>query len=350
MGNLLAYSGITTKIRAMQRSLITPEQFKELASLDSISEAVTYLKKLPGYESILSGYDEENFHREEIEKLLTTTIYHDFTKIYRFSNVNQRKYLNLYFKRYEIITLKTCLRMVFDHRDVVLDLTLFKDFFDRHSKIDITKLSESASIDDFVNNLKGCEYYSPLSKLEHIEHPTLFDYEMALDLYYFSTIWKTKNKILKKQELKIITDDQGCKFDLLNILWIYRAKFFFHMNNADIYAIIIPISYKLKKEDIVHLVDTAGTEEFMGYLKNTYYAKHYKYLRDESDEDYSIQAFYAAIRENLHKTHAQRYPYSIAIINSYLFNKEHEVDTLTTVLEAISYHVALDDIDNYIVK
>ena len=35
MGNLLEYSGIVTKIRAMKAKLLTPKQFEEIASLDS---------------------------------------------------------------------------------------------------------------------------------------------------------------------------------------------------------------------------------------------------------------------------------------------------------------------------
>lgn len=49
MGNLLAYSGITTKVRAMQSHLITADQFRQMAALDSVSEAVDYLKRQPAY-------------------------------------------------------------------------------------------------------------------------------------------------------------------------------------------------------------------------------------------------------------------------------------------------------------
>ena len=46
MGNLLAYSGIVTKIRAMQSKLLKPEQFIEVANLGNVPEIVDYLKKI----------------------------------------------------------------------------------------------------------------------------------------------------------------------------------------------------------------------------------------------------------------------------------------------------------------
>ena len=49
MGNLLEYSGIVTKIRAMEAKLLSPEQFTEIANLGSVPEIADYLKKNTAY-------------------------------------------------------------------------------------------------------------------------------------------------------------------------------------------------------------------------------------------------------------------------------------------------------------
>ena len=38
MGRVMTYSGITTKIRAMQAKLLKPEDFEQIASLKSVAE------------------------------------------------------------------------------------------------------------------------------------------------------------------------------------------------------------------------------------------------------------------------------------------------------------------------
>ena len=43
MGNLLEYSGIITKLRAMEARLLTDEQFEEISALTSVTELVSYL-------------------------------------------------------------------------------------------------------------------------------------------------------------------------------------------------------------------------------------------------------------------------------------------------------------------
>ena len=54
MGGLLSYSGITTKVRAMESHLITDRQFGEMSTLESVSDAVEYLRRLPAYGRIFS--------------------------------------------------------------------------------------------------------------------------------------------------------------------------------------------------------------------------------------------------------------------------------------------------------
>ena len=46
-------------------------------------------------------------------------------------------------------------------------------------------------------HLKNTPFYHPLDAIRHTEEPSLFDYEGSLDVYYFSYIWKQKDKLLK---------------------------------------------------------------------------------------------------------------------------------------------------------
>ena len=192
MGTLLSYSGLSTKIRAMQSKLMTEKQYQEISQLESVPQVVAYLKKQPGFKELWTDLDENSLHRGDIEKLLTHTIHQNFAKIYKFANPSQHTFMALYFKRYEIAVMKECLRRVFDKTREGLDLSLFKDFFDRHSKLDLEKLTQANTIEEFVNSLKGTEYYSPLSKIGEEYTPLLFDYGMALDQYYFANIWSVK--------------------------------------------------------------------------------------------------------------------------------------------------------------
>lgn len=343
MGNLLAYSGTATKIRGMRRKLLTVKDFQNLASLTSVGEAIGFLKTKSAYSRIFKDSDENALHRAEIEKMLTNAIYMDFQKIYRFATVHQRKILDLYFRRYEIGLLKTCMRMVFDHRDVELDLSIFQEFFEKHSDIDLRALSNCKTLDEFVNLLKGSIYYKPLALLSGLSEPTLWDYEMALDLCYFKWFWEGRKKVLTRSEEKIFMDDYGVKMDLLNIRWIYRSKQFYNMSNADVYAHLIDVQYHLQTSEIREMVEAMTMDDLTAAIKNTYYGRHYP-----QESKLSLDEAYYEIRYRVQRKNAKEDPFSIAVIISYLYEKEHEVDDLTTMLECIRYGLPSSETQNYI--
>ena len=165
MGSLISYSGISTKIRAMERWRISDAQFSQMAALESVPEAVRFLMKFPPYEEIFKGLEEKDLHRGMIEQQLNLTQYRDFAKLYKFANRKQRSFLGLYFMHYEIDILKTCLRNIVGNREQQQDLSLFNDFFNRHSKVDLERLAACRSIPEFIENMKESPYYGVLSAL-----------------------------------------------------------------------------------------------------------------------------------------------------------------------------------------
>lgn len=345
MSGLLSYSGLTTKIRAMQSRLLNDQNFREIVELPNVPAAVSYLRQQPAYTSLFESEDENNLHRGQIERMLRLTIFRDFSKLYRFSNPSQREFLTLYFKRYEISILKTCLNTVFDHRDVTLNLSEFEEFFRCHSQLDISLLTASRNIGELINNLRETEYYAPLERLSSIEHPTLFDYEMTLDLYYFAQIWNDRNKISKKSELDVLTRAWGSKFDMLNLQWIYRSKRYYHMTSADIYALLIPVHYRLGKDTIKALVEAESMGAFSQVLEQTYYAKHYDTFTVET-----LESMYAAIMKHVLSSASRQNPYSVATLYSYLYHKEHEVNRLIIALECVRYGIAPEEAMKHVAK
>lgn len=345
MGSLLSYSGLSTKIRAMQSKLMSEQQYKEIAQLGSVIQIVAYLKKQPGFSDLWADLDENSLHRGDVEKLLVHTIHQNFTKLYRFANPEQRRFMALYFKRYEISVLKDCLRKVFDEGKAQLDLSLFQDFFDRHSKMNLEKLTNSSTVEELVNNLQGSEYYHPLKKLGTDYQPRIFDYGMALDQYYFANIWSVKEKLFKRRDLEEITKAYGNKFDMLNLQWIFRSKKYYHMDPADIYALLIPVHYRLSKNDIASLVEASDEEEFRKILDTTYYKKRFPELAPEN-----LEEIYTLNLKTILETEARKYPHSVIMIYSYLYHKEHEVDRLTTAVECVRYGLSTAEILDYIHK
>lgn len=117
------------------------------------------------------------------------------------------------------------------------------------------------------------------------------------------------------------------------------------MSSADIYALLIPVHYRLSKNDITALVEASDLEEFRRALDATYYKKRFPELAPEK-----LEEFYNLNLKTVIEKEARNYPHSVIVIYSYLYHKEHEVDRLTTAIECVRYGLSPAETLDYIHK
>lgn len=331
MNTSMSYSGINTKVKAMSRKLISNNDFLKIANLETVVDFIAYLKKHPGYHFLFDKYDERQIHRGEAERIFINGLYMDYTSIYRFANDDQRHDLELIFFRYEVNVLKACIRLIHNNESAY-DLSVFHPFFTKHSQINVNTLSTSRSMEEYIQHLKGTQYYSMLQKLSSKTGLSSFDYEMALDVYYFTKSWRLKEKILSGKNLKAFTLRLGTEIDLLNIMWIYRSKKMYDMGSTDILTYLIPINYRLTVAQLTKLVGSLTLDEFMNSLSTTGYKAFAAYLKAGT-----MEQEYNRIINKIYLYNMTRYPASMATVNYYLFRKDKEIGQLTSVLECIRY-------------
>ena len=101
MGNVMAYSGITTKVRAMSAKLLTAEDYDTIAGLGTVTEAIEYLKDKTAYAPYVNRMDISLYHRGNVEKILYQSLFDDYSRLFRFAGMKQKTFLKLYWKRYE---------------------------------------------------------------------------------------------------------------------------------------------------------------------------------------------------------------------------------------------------------
>ncbi len=332
MGSVMAYSGIVTKVRAMQAKLLKPEDFVKIANMQSVPEVIEFLKDQPAYGKWLDRMPAEQYHRGNVEKILKQSLFDDYGRLSRFAGAELSRYLKVYWKRYEIEVINYCFRIVFNNYDRPFDLAYKKEFFDKYSQISIDRLATSGNVRELVDNLRGTEYYEPLKKIQDVEGAKLYDYDLALTLYFFTDLWKKNKKILKKEEVEIVSRDYGMQMDLLNLQWIYRAKKYYHMLPPDIYQITLPVHYHLSIGEFKALVEAPTVEQFTQEVEKTYYKRKFGRRRART-----LEQIYKDCLRTIYLSDRRKNPYSIATLNTYLFLKEEEIEKLTTAMECIRY-------------
>ena len=108
---------------------------------------------------------------------------------------------------------------------------------------------------------------------------------------------------------------------MLNLQFILRSKQLLQMEPAAIYAQPIPVNYKLKKEEITAMVEATSREEGEQIFNRTWYGRKYQQMNLISMEE-----LYNNMLRTVLEKESRKDPYSVAVLYSYLYHKEHEVN------------------------
>ncbi|MDO4293882.1 MAG: V-type ATPase subunit [Eubacteriales bacterium] len=339
--SLFRYSGLTTKVRAMSGKLLDREDFDQLCSLGSVPEVVGWLKKKPSYAKVFANENENSMHRGRAEGLMRRSVYSDFSRLYRFSNLEQRKFLDTYFRRYETICLKNIIRAVMS--GTTADVSDFEEAFSRHSAFPLQQAAAADSMESLTAILAKTPYGAVLRAVAASGSSTLFDYEFALDMMYFKDLWKRVRKELKKEDREAVIQSVGTQIDTLNLQWIYRAKRYYRMDAASVYALIIPVHYRLTLEQVKRMAEAESTEDMIACARATKYGK---YLQEAGIPD--LEQAGDVIQETVHRALMGQNPYSAACLEVYLYRKEREVHRVITAMEGVRYGLPADKIKEYL--
>lgn len=332
MGSQVAYSGISAKIKAMGSRLLSPAQYEELAGCSSVSDAIAYLKNLPAYTDCLSRFDSANMHREQLERVISSSLQSDFIRLYKFANAKQKQFLSIYLLRFEVALVKECLCTLFSPEKIELDFSIIEDLFYRHTGIELSALNASSNISEFIEKTSDSDIYQVLLDVSEQSNAGLAEYEMALDTFYFTQFWKRIKKFLSKKDFEAISTIYGSQIDMLNFQWIYRAKKYLNFSVGQIYTMVIPINYKLKKSQLAAMMEAESIEALLAVIEESYYGK---FVPD--DGIFSLEEVYYNLQRTINDKVSRKNPYSAAIINEYLYRKETERNHIISIIEGIRY-------------
>ncbi len=345
-GDLAKYGAIMAKVRAMSSEMLDEEDYRRLINCKSVPQAAAFLKNETAYGKYLKDINEGTVHRNELERLMNNAYNDDVIKLYRFDNGENKRFYTYVFIKAEIEWLKLVLRRLVNENNLGDDLLLeIPPFFKKRFTINTDRLVKSQSIRGFLENLGGSRYENVITPLITLkEHQNLFSVEMTLDMYYYSMVEKLRKGLRDPQDREIVDKNVGSEVDMLNLLWIYRCKKYFQTPSELIYAYIIPNKHRLRKKDIVNLVEARTPEEFLGFLENT----PYRGLFLQDDERFHEQ-IHATFVYKMHEKAMRVYPYSIEAVLSHLHLKAAEIKNIISVIEGIRYGLPPDEIKPYIV-
>ena len=302
----MQYNAVNAKVRAMKSRLLTSENYEELSRCASVYELGLKLKEIPEYAKELKELEEKDLIRTKIEPRLTMSLINEFSKIYKFvGDFNIKKYLDTFILENEIRELKLLLCTAYDKSD-------------------------------FIDSLNGTRFHHLLN-VAYENGASLFEMTTILDIYYHVELCKAQNKYLRGDNLRGMKSINGCDIDLKNLMWLYRLKIFYNLEEHKIYSYIIPIYYKLSVSQIEKIIQAKTVQEVESEIFNTKYG-------EQLFNSTKLESNYVAVLRNTYKNTETHYRNSIVPIVAYMFYKNTEIRNVISLLEGVKYGLKSEEI------
>ncbi len=284
MVNALKYPALNAKMKGMYANKFSESELEELLRQTNLKDAIIILKsKFPGLENI-----DESMHRKKLEQELNNLFIIDILKLYKYLNKDEKEVFMEFISKYELNCIKNVFRNLTTNKETSTNL---KNIDNWTNKIftSIDGINQISKEKDFLELIKSKKYYDIFKEYEEvIEKAPLEDIEVKLDQFYFKRVYDLSKKINKTFEKMI-----GTEIDLLNIIWIFRSKEYFHYSEEEIKQIIIPINYKLTKSKMDELLLTTDFDDIKAVLSETIYKDVFTYKENiEHDKDKFLYNMY----------------------------------------------------------
>ena len=335
MGLDLKNSGLKTKIKALNSSVLNKNTIEKLSTQPNISAIIDCLEKTNEYKYLIKIKTIVNSMQKDLNNSIWISLYYNLSRLYKFSNPNQKKFLYIYINKYKNELIKSKYLSLSSKES-------YSSFLSNLKKLninifnDIIPILEATDLNSFIDLLKKSKYKKVISNIHDNFLDSSFKFDMLFDINYLSSTYKLLPKLLKKSELNALLLEYGTLIDITNLDIIYRIKKYYTLDNSTLYTFIIPIHYKLKRDDIISLVEVPSLDLFVDKISNTYYNN--KIVFDSIDNFYSES-------QNLLNTllykNTNKDSYAL-LLKDYIHKKEKEIFNILKIINIKQAYLKLN--------
>jgi len=337
---------INTKLSAMRSQMLKEKDFEYLMNAKDLTEIFDYLNTHTYYETFFKGLDGSHLHRAELEVPLLRERIYEIEKIVHYLQGTEKQMVLQLLARHEVESLRLLIRGIAGDDDL-LNIEQHLIYSEKYTKIPFEKLLKAGSWDDFKELLKGTDYYRILEIYSTLSlEEDLFAVEKSIERYYYDEVNKTVEKLDHKKNSDLIEIIQK-ENDILNLIWFYRGKKFYHLSREELLAYAFQGGLKIKESNIRKLGEIKSMEAFHEMMKNfseyAFLFNHTKTL-DLYMERRRERYFYYMYLEMYQKNKG------LGKVVAFLRLTRFEIDDIKSIIESKRYRMTVEETKKYLIR
>lgn len=331
-------NAVLAKSRAMYGKCLKEQDYRQLVDCRSVSEVASYLKAHTCYSRALTGLNETETHRGQLEPLLRQEVYLDIFALSRYTSDNALAVTDFVTSKLDIEQIVRFLMMlnIGKPEEYALSMPLSLDKF---TPISFRSLAAVRSYDDLLSVVQRTKYYQVLLPFRPKEGEALkiAEIEIALNNKNYSMAMEAIPKMKNKAEQKELRDLFNSVFDFENLERILRLKKYHALDSESVKSMLIPYG-KLSRKVIEELCNADDFRDVYELARSTYLGGPLSKLQyyDNTQISYALINSYC-------RHHLRLSPNPTIVMISYIYLKQIEVRNIINLIEATRYGLSPDE-------
>ena len=341
----MSSNAILAKARTMCGRRLTDKDYEDLLACKTVPEVANYLKNETVYSEILSGLNENDVHRGQLETLLRKKIFYEKVSLARF-DMNSEKFLSVFFiNRMEIEQIMRCISLLNIGRasEYAYEMPVF---FEKHTNLNLKSFSEVTNLSELCDVLSNTKYAKIIRPFipqgdEQLDVPKI---ETALYTYNFNSLFESINKNTRGKEKKELLALINAFIDFRNFVRISRLKMSYHTSEDYTRSMLLPYG-RLSKAQINSLLECESSNELMNNLKATYIGKSL------NKAEYNTQSqMITALNSIYCKKNIRLSVNASVVMLSYVMLSEIELSNIINLIEGTRYGFSEEEKSRLLVR
>ena len=339
-------NAIVSKARSIYGNSLKEVDYLELLKKRTVSEIANFLKTKPNYQEKLKNISESNAHRGHLEALLKENLFDQSIRLMKFVHLKDKKFYALNLIKLESELILTTIRSIMseDEEDSFTSIPLY---FDKHTKIEVTKLAQAKNYIQILDAIKKTNYHQLLlpylikTEIKSLEY---LDIEHVLEEYYYKESLKVINKYYRGKIRKDLINIFSTRVEISNIIKIYRLKRFYKAPKEIISKSLIHIYARITKAKMEEIIALENENDILKHLQSSEYNK----FTDDKEYVY-IEYFGEKIEYNLAKKYIYFSNKAPLVFQAFIMLNDLEVNDIINIIEGIRYQIDESEIKKMLI-
>lgn len=354
-GGVSAYAAINARVRVMYSYLLDHANLAPLSEAPDLFSLVEQLKHT-AYADELEAIKERDLTAPPVIQALKRRLAGAYSAVIHAAPDHARRVLRQLYRRYEISNLKAIFRGLATGASADEEIALWDRVrpllfpFGPATVIPAQQMLEAGSVAAGAEFLRGTPYYEVVSFAlkRYSAEKSLFPVEVALDLYYWRTLWQEARKLPPQEQgpaLRVI----GSLIDTNNLMWIIRYRTYQDLSEEELINYTLPFGYRVRDEDIRAVAAGGAVESVLTRL--------YPDVADLStllqDPRQGLPTVERELTRHVMKQCAAAFvgnPFQIGVPLAYLVLHDLEIQDLVVLVEAKASDLSSDEFGPFLLK